>query len=68
MKNTIDSFMYKSGLPMMGGSVGALTQVNGDASLFPTLSVIIHIIIVATIGAVIGYMVRSFFDWLCRKI
>ncbi len=49
-------------LPVGGGSAGAVYQINNVSEYFPAWEVIISTIIVAIIGAIIGYAVKLILD------
>jgi len=59
------SIFSTDSLPAVGGATGALTQVKNMT--FPTADAIIYTIIIASIGAIVGYMVKLFLDWLFKK-
>jgi len=53
-------------------STDALPVVSGGGagvflSLLPTWEGIIATIVLATIGATMGYLVKMFFDWVLKK-
>lgn len=54
-------------LPPIGGSAGALTQIKNIIDLMPSVDVIISTIIIAAIGAVVGYIVKMGLDYLFAK-
>jgi preprotein translocase subunit Sss1 len=53
--------------PIGGGAIGAITQVQ-KVSNFPTWEFILSAVIVATIGAVVGYVVKLLFDIIFKKL
>ena len=53
--------------PIGGGSAGAVYQINNINGYFPTWEVIISTIIVAIIGAIIGYAVKLILDVVFHK-
>ena len=53
-------------LPVVGGATGALTQVKNV--MFPSLDTIIYTICIMAIGAIVGYLIKIFLDWLILKI
>jgi hypothetical protein len=53
--------------PVGGGSAGALSQVN-EIHYFPAWEVIISAIIMAAIGATVGYFLKILFDIIIEKL
>jgi len=54
--------------PVGGGSIGAVAQANNVdfVQYFPQWEAVISTIIIAALGAVIGYMVKLIFDLIFR--
>lgn len=65
MSRIFHSIFSTDSLPAVGGVTGALTQMKKIA--FPTADAIIYTIIIAAVGAVVGYLVKLFLDWLFLK-
>ena len=58
-------------LPIAGGSIGALTQVNATikaAAFLPTWEAITAMIILASVGAFVGYFIKLLLDWMFDAI
>mgnify|MGYP001568762465 CR=1 FL=1 len=53
--------------PPLGGATGALTSKGIVGQVFPEWEVIIYTIILAAVGAVVGYLVKLFLDWFIKK-
>ena len=52
--------------PVAGGATGAVLAPY--KSMFPTFEAIIYTIVIATIGAVVGYMVKLGLDWVIKQL
>ena len=63
----INSICSTDSLPVVGGSIGALSQINGTFML-PPFEVLIYTSIVAAVGAVVGYLVKLLLDHIIIKI
>jgi len=58
-------------LPIVGGGVGAVSQageVVENAYHLPSHEQIIPVVIVSIVGAICGYFVKLFLDWIVKKI
>lgn len=53
--------------PIGGGSVGAISQIQ-ELTSHSELSHIVYTIIIATIGAVVGYIMKKLLDFLWLKL
>ena len=53
-------------LPMLGGSAGAISQVNNYSDII-TLELIFTTIIIGIVGAVAGYLVKLLLDKIFKK-
>jgi hypothetical protein len=62
----VHSIFSTDTLPIVGGATGALTQIK--SIILPTFDIIIYTICIAAIGAIVGYLVKLFLDWLFLKI
>lgn len=51
-------------LPIIGGASGAVIQAH---NIFPTWETIIYTIVVAAVGAAVGYVVKLFLDYIVRS-
>ena len=54
-------------LPVLGGGVGASTQISNLTNYFPTWELIISAIIITIIGAVTGYFIKLLLDKIFKK-
>ena len=52
-------------LPVIGGAGGALTQTHN--LMWPTFEQIIYTMVIAAIGATVGYLVKLLLDYLFKK-
>jgi len=52
-------------LPLLGGASGALTQSQN--LLWPTWEQVVYTIVIASIGAIVGYIIKLLLDWLLEK-
>ena len=55
-------------LPIAGGAGGAICRITTLLDYFPTWETIISMLLYVTFGAVIGYLVKLFFDWIINSI
>ena len=56
-------------LPVVGGATGAITQATEVTSThLPSHDMVIQVIIVSTIGAVVGYLIKLALDFIVKKI
>lgn len=65
MKGKMFTYIYEkisNILPVGGGSVGAVYQINNVSEYFPTWEVVVSTAVVAIIGAIIGYAVKLILD------
>lgn len=53
-------------LPSLGGTVRALSQINN--LMFPAFETVVYTIIIAALGAAVGYLIKIFLDWCFLKI
>ena len=62
MMNKIMEYMF----PVGGGTIGAVSQIN-LFKYFPTWEVCISTVVVAAIGAIVGYLVKLGLDKLFKN-
>lgn len=55
-------------LPIAGGAGGAICKISSVWTLFPTWETIVSMLLYVTFGAVIGYLVKLFFDWIINSL
>jgi preprotein translocase subunit Sss1 len=70
MSDNIYDFIYNKlsdCFPVGGGAVGAVTQVK-DFTFLPTWEAIVSTIVVAAIGAAVGYLIKLLFDIIFYKL
>jgi len=68
MINKVISIIFNTdSLPIIGGATGAVTQVKKILAGIPSVETIISTIIIAAVGATVGYLIKIFLDMLFRK-
>lgn len=63
----INSVCKTDSLPIVGGATGAFTQTPKLFPYFPTWETVISTIVVAAIGAVVGYLIKLVLDRIFHK-
>ena len=68
MINKLISMIFSTDLlPILGGATGAVTQVKKILAGIPSIETIISTMIIAAVGATVGYLIKIFLDMLFRK-
>jgi len=68
MINKLISMIFSTdSLPILGGATGAVTQVKKILAGIPSIETIISTMIIAAVGATVGYLIKIFLDMLFRK-
>jgi len=68
MINKVISIIFNTdSLPAVGGATGALTQVKKILAGIPSIETIISTIIIAAVGATVGYLIKILLDMLFHK-
>ena len=62
-----NSLLRTDSLPVVGGATGALSSKGLVGTMLPEWEVIVYTIILAAVGAVVGYLVKLFLDWFIKK-
>lgn len=58
-------FCSTDSLPIIGGASGAIIQTN---NVLPTWETILYTIVIAAVGAIVGYIVKLILDCVFREI
>ena len=68
MITRITNYIFSTdSLPVIGGTVGAVSQIS-PTKMFPPFEVLVYTIIVAAVGAAVGYLVKLLLDLVVQNV
>jgi len=60
----ISAVFKTDSLPIAGGAAGAV--LSPVTAMFPTWEMIVYTILIASVGAITGYVIKLFLDWVIK--